>query len=43
MAAANMRAPPIALAAAALFGLSTPFAKVLIGNVNHGFLPGFSI
>jgi drug/metabolite transporter (DMT)-like permease len=40
MASDGLRAPLIALAAAALFGLSTPLAKVLIGDINPWLLAG---
>ena len=36
----ELRAPIIALAAAALFGLSTPLAKLLLGDVNPLLLAG---
>jgi drug/metabolite transporter (DMT)-like permease len=40
MPATNLRAPIIALAAAALFGVSTPLAKLLLGEVNPLLLAG---
>ena len=40
MRATELRAPLIALAAAALFGVSTPLAKVLIGDVSPWLLAG---
>ena len=40
MQVTNVRAPFIALASAAVFGLSTPFAKLLIGNVSPWLLAG---
>jgi drug/metabolite transporter (DMT)-like permease len=40
MPATNARAPLIALASAALFGLSTPLAKLLVGDVSPWLLAG---
>ncbi len=40
MSATSMRAPITAIAAAALFGLSTPIAKLLIGDVSPWLLAG---
>lgn len=40
MPATDIRAPFIALAAAALFGLSTPLAKLLIGDISPWLLAG---
>jgi drug/metabolite transporter (DMT)-like permease len=40
MRATDRQAPLIALAAAALFGISTPFAKLLLGDVSPWLLAG---
>ena len=40
MPVTDIRAPFIALAAAALFGLSTPLAKLLVGDIDPWLLAG---